>query len=91
MNDLKVLILTTILRHGQQSVMALWEHTTHQPLTVIVMAIAELEHDGLLEEAPRSANPFPTRVLGHELITYWRLTEQGRQSIAVKKEQEVLS
>jgi hypothetical protein len=91
MTNLKLLILTAILRHGQQSVMALWEQTTHQPLTVIVMAVAELEHDGFLEEAPRSPNPFPARVVGHDLITYWRLTEKGRQSVAAQKEQEVLS
>jgi hypothetical protein len=87
MTDLKLLILSVIQQRGPQSDMALWGHTHHcQSLISIVMATAELENEGLVMRSPFSRNLFPTRVLGHELITYWNLTEKGRQFMPAPKE-----
>lgn len=89
MTALQLLILSTIHAHGAQSDMALWGNTKCQSLTAICLTTIELENGGLIQRSPFTKNIFPTRVVGHELITYWQLTEKGRQLIAGRKEQEV--
>jgi hypothetical protein len=78
MNSLKVLILSTILRHGEQSDVSLWNHCRLQLLTAIVIATSELERDGYIEKVPAD----------RPVITCWQLTKQGRQYIAGNKAQQ---
>lgn len=86
MTPLKLLVLSILAQRGPQSDMALWGNIHLQSLTAIVLATAELENDSLIERSPFTKNIFPTRVVGHELIKYWRLTEKGRLSAAAPKE-----
>jgi DNA repair exonuclease SbcCD nuclease subunit len=87
MTDLKLLVLSILAQRGPQSDMALWGHTHHcQALVSIVMATTELENEGLIARSPFSRNLFPARVVGHELITYWQLSEKGHQFMPAPKE-----
>ncbi len=63
------LILTAIHRHGPQSDMSLWHQTKCQPLRAILVAIAELCDDALIQKTLANAS-------------YWQLTEKGQKSIA---------
>lgn len=77
MNDLKTVILDTILRHGPQTHFALWHNAPFQTLTAVVVAIGELEEAELIQRVPNNKQ------------LYFHLTEKGRHSIAAKQQQEV--
>jgi hypothetical protein len=87
MTSLQILILSAMHRHGPQSAMGLWHHSACQPLTAVLISIAELEDAERISKVP--AHQRPERFACDE-VAYWQITEKGQQLIAGKKQpQEV--
>lgn len=87
MTALQLLILSTIQRHGPQSDMSLWGNTRCESLTAVYLETSTLEEEGFIEHTPAHNRPqrFP---MANDPVTYWQLTEKGRQIVAGKKEKQ---
>lgn len=86
MTALQLLILSTIHRHGPQTMNALWHNTKCQALTAINLEIATLESKRLIENTPTHLRPI--RYFTTDPISYWQLTEKGRRLIVGKAQQQ---
>lgn len=80
MTSLQIFILSTIQKHGPQSDMALWANTRCESLTAVVIATAKLEEDQFIEKTPTHNKPYRFPLV-NDPVTFWQLTEKGRQLV----------
>jgi hypothetical protein len=83
LSSLSLFILSTIHRHGPQSDMSIWSNTRSESLTAVILATATLNDEGFLERIPTHQHPQRWRD-ANDLVTYWQLTEKGKQQVAAQ-------
>ena len=83
-HPMSLFILSTLHRHGPQSIMSLWHHHKCESLSQLFAEVATLHEDGFIERTPSNQTPGRYQV-SKGLVTFWQLTEEGKQRIAAEE------